>query len=209
MRDFRFLVPPTMMYITWFLMCIFHGQQLLFASQNLSYFASLGLVISLPAIGFIISQVLIFLINIYERIIMAYCYSKFKDLGFVRAGTFYFMDPRDKFGICARLYSCGKCSSLTEINACLWFAEYLAIGKDELHKWLERRWSVIMTNLNSLVSLILTIIIILYYYKINSFVSGDWFFIIGGVILLFNSWTAWKDVRVVENRFFEYLRTNN
>ena len=63
MEDLRFLVPPTLFFLIVFLVSYFYGKPFNLSDQKL--LALMGF-ISLPAIGFLISQVSIFVININD-----------------------------------------------------------------------------------------------------------------------------------------------
>ncbi len=207
MREFRFLVPPTMVYLTWTLASYFYEKTFVF---NLGGLKLEPLLISLPAIGFLISQVSIFAINVCDFLISGKFSSRLKLFLFCKNETFYFMDVERKVDIVEAIYPFLQREKTSEANTRLWFVENMKLGQDELPKWLERRWSMVMTNLNTFVALIFTWVFFSKFYNIGVF-TGFFprrFLLVIVIILLFNLAKAWKDIRLVESDFFEKLRSD-
>lgn len=197
MRELRFLVPPTMAYLTWILATNLYGQSVVFGLGSSSQFQVVGIFISLPAIGFLISQITVFAINMSDLVFNAISYKK---------GTFYYMDVESKDSIARKVFTFDKERRGCEVNTRLWFTENMKLDNNELSKWIGRRWSVIMTNLSTIVALVFTWDFFTVYYNINFF-SGFFPSVLGFIlfILLFNLLIAWKEVRLVETYFFENL----
>lgn len=233
MREFRFLVPTTTVILSWISASYLYGKTEIFNLGKYDYpllqLAIAGF-ISWPAIGFLISQVSVFAINICDLLVLPffdYCRENYKKPLFFHSkfiikmlkqfclcksrctkGTFYFTDVDNKLSLVEKEFSFKQIRSTREINARLWFAENISLKNGELSAWLERRWAAIMSNLNTIVALAFTLIIFTNYYHINVLKTERYVFCVYtgiGIVLFFNLVKAWADVRLVESYFFENI----